>query len=232
MMCEPSVAAARSERGGLQVPRGAHLLAGEVDGDDRGRRRAGRRAAAADHVGDVAERRCRGVRGRGGEGADPRDAPASPGVKASTLSLGCAVLERAARDHERLADRRDGCVAERLRQMRDDARGRAGAVRDDRVEPARAGVAADDVRGAADRRGGRVGARGREMGDEGRAPAARIDADDVVELRRPVSAAEDVDVAAEHRRGGVVSHGRQAADRRRAVESRRRSPCRRRCRRR
>ena len=52
---------------------------------------------------------------------------------------GCSVLERAARDHERLADGRDGCVAERLRQMSDDraACGRGGTRRSCRASVSR-----------------------------------------------------------------------------------------------
>ena len=51
----------------------------------------------------------------------------------------------------------DGRVAQSDGQMGDDPRTAVGAVRDDRVEPARAGVSTDDVRGATDGCGERIG---------------------------------------------------------------------------
>ena len=94
------------------------------------------------------------------------------GVNASTSELAVPVLERPARNHEPVPGGRDGRVAERVGEMRDDVRCRAGPPGDDRVEPARAGVAADDVGGAADRRGARVRARRREVAGERRVPRA------------------------------------------------------------
>ena len=89
-------------------------------------------------------------------------------------------------------------VAQRVREMRDDARGAARAPGDDRVEPARAaGVATDDVRRAADDRCGLVRASRGQMTDCLRGAGRRVDHHDRVELRRRRAATEQIGTAAD-----------------------------------
>ena len=70
-----------------EPPAGADASGREVDRDDPAGRRVDGGAAAADHVGDVAERRRRGVRRRRRQRADAADATASAGRYAKTARL-------------------------------------------------------------------------------------------------------------------------------------------------
>jgi len=87
--------------------------------------------------------------------------------------------------------------------VRDDARATAPIEGDDRVEPARARVAADDVCRVTDRCCGLVRARLRQV--SGR---CRRGANDLVELRDAVAATEDVGVAGERRSRRVMDRCR------------------------
>ena len=64
------------------------------------------------------------------------DDPARARPDARTAALAEPLSQRAAGDHEPAAGRGDRRVPERVRQVRDDARRRAGPPGDDRVEPA------------------------------------------------------------------------------------------------
>ena len=97
------------------------------------------------------------------------------GTKAYTASLAVPFSSEPPAITSRAAGRRDRRVAQRMRQVRDDARAPAGPPGDDRVEPARARVAADDVRRPADGRAGLVRAAGRQPADRLRGAGARVD---------------------------------------------------------
>ena len=79
-----------------------------------------------------------------------------------------------------------------------------GRVRHDRVEPACAGVPADDVGGPPDRRCGLIRARRRQPARERRGGAQNL-----VELADAVPAPEQVDGPAQRRGGRVVKRARQ-----------------------
>src|SRR5207237_7541280 len=77
------------------------------------------------------------------------------------------------------------------------ARAESGPPGHDRVEPARARVAADDVRRSTQRGRSLIGASRGEAPDGRRRSSPGADAEDSVELRDPVAAADEVDRAAE-----------------------------------
>ena len=94
--------------------------------------------------------------------------------------------------------------------MGDDACAAAALPRDDRVEPLRTGVAADDVRRVADRSSGLVGAPRRQASDRLGGARQRVDLDDPVELLDAVTTAEKVDEAAERHCSRIVERHGQA----------------------
>ncbi len=137
-----------------------HSTAAGVDGDDAAGRTADGSPAATDHVHDAPERGSRRVGRRSAQTTDQPDRSA-PRRELEHGRARRSVLERAAGDHEPAVGRSDGRVAERKRQPGATTRRRARPPRDDAVEPACTGVAADDVGGAVDRRGGLIRARRR-----------------------------------------------------------------------
>ena len=200
----------RARRGKRADPNDVSGL--QVDGDDPRRQAAEIRASTADHVDDLPDR-CGGRMGRRRrQPPDPNHTPARR-VGEHRLARG-AVLERAAGDHEPAVDARDRRVAQREGQPGDDPRLGARSPGDDRVQPAAAREAADDVGGIADRGRRLVGARRRQAAGDRRRPAARRDAQDDVALGvRAGAAAEQVHVAPEADRGRVVQRRRQVAGR-------------------
>ena len=207
-MIPPGTAtAARSERGSARLPAGAQAAARGVDCGDASDGRADRRAAAADHVGDPVERRGGGMCHRRRQLGDRLQRSVRRVEVEHDPACG-SVGRRPAGDHELAVGRGHRRVAQRHGQPGRHARGRAGRPGEDRVQPARARVAADDVGLPRDHRRRDVRRRLRQVADDARA-AARVDLDDLVELARPVAAAEDVGRPAEADGRGVVAHARQ-----------------------
>ena len=138
---------------------------------DRGGGRIDRRAPPADHVDLVAERGRGSVRGRVGQ-SSYQCHPSGRRVERQNSVTGRSLWCRASGNHDPSADCCDGGVAQRHRE--DDRRlgpfTRPPA--DDRVQPARAGVAADDVFGPADRGSGLIRARRRKVADRIGEPGA------------------------------------------------------------
>ena len=183
-----------------------------VDSDDVRARRVHGGAAPADHVRDLAQRRRCGMRRRVRQGSDVRQRPRAriEGVDAPRCRSG---RRRAAGDHELVRVGGDGRVPQRGRQVRDDARLRSRAPRENRVEPPRARVAADDVRRAADRGCGEIGTSDRKRADARHGVRYRVDAQNGRELRGSVPAAEEIRRAAEPNGGGVMEDaGKPSAD--------------------
>ena len=168
---DPAAEADRGEvgAGDVEPARRPDLPRGGIDRDDPVGHGAHVGAAAADHIGEPADHRGRGMGRRGGQRPEPADG-ARGRVEAEHRGARRPGRERAAGDHDRPADRGDSGVADRAREVRDDVRGAARLPGDDRVEPARPGVAADDVGGAADRR--RPGVRARRR--QAPAPRSRV----------------------------------------------------------
>src|SRR4029077_8139301 len=80
----------------------------------------------------------------------------------------------------------------------------------DRVQPANARVAPDDIRGRADAGGARIAAGGREPTGDRHLAGARIEPQDVIELTDAVTPTEEVDEVAESDGRSVVLYGRES----------------------
>ena len=175
----------------------------KADRDDAVGRRSHRAASSPDHEGKRADGGGRGVRCLRGKRAEPDDVPRRGDVLVDRVTGG-AGLERSPGDDDPVANGRDRRVAQRVRETRDDARGAAGPPGDDRVQPASAGISADDVRRPTDGRGGLVRAASRQVPGRLRCAGARVDHQDRVELRGGGSAAEQVDRATDLDRRRIV----------------------------